>query len=171
MCGICGIISNKENINKKDLFKINRKLNNRGPDGEGYFFKKRFGLAMKRLSIIDIKNGNQPIKDKDGNQLICNGEIYNYIELKKKFFPKLKFSTNSDCEIILHLYKKFGIKCLKFLDGMFAFCIWDNKNKSFFIARDRFGMKPLYYSKNKNKFIFSSTSNSIVNCFKNDFSI
>ena len=171
MCGICGIISNKENINKQDLFKINRKLNNRGPDGEGYFFKKKFGLAMKRLSIIDIKNGNQPIKDKDGNQLICNGEIYNYVELKKKFFPKLKFSTNSDCEIILHLYKKFGIKCLKYLDGMFAFCIWDNKKKSFFIARDRFGMKPLYYSKNKNKFIFSSTSNSIVNSFKNDFSI
>ena len=109
MCGICGIISNKENINKQDLFKINRKLNNRGPDGEGYFFKKKFGLAMKRLSIIDIKNGNQPIKDKDGNQLICNGEIYNYVELKKKFFPKLKFSTNSDCEIILHLYKNLEL--------------------------------------------------------------
>ena len=171
MCGICGIINKKEKIDKDRLFKINKKLINRGPDGEGYFFKDNFGLGMRRLSIIDIKNGNQPINDDEGNQLICNGEIYNYVELKKKFFPKLKFTTNSDCEIILHLYKRFGIKCLKFIDGMFAFCIWDNKKKSFFIAKDRFGIKPLYYYRDENKFIFSSTSNSIVSSFKNKFFI
>jgi asparagine synthase (glutamine-hydrolysing) len=171
MCGISGIINNKETINRKDLIRINNKLSKRGPDAEGYFFKKNFGLAMKRLSIIDIKNGNQPIKDTHGNQLICNGEIYNYLELKRKYFPKAKFSTNSDCEIILHLYLKFGIKSLKFLNGMFAFCIWDNRKNFFFIARDRFGMKPLYYYKNKKKFIFSSTSNSIVKSLDIKFDI
>lgn len=171
MCGICGIINKEEKINKKDLIKINKKLVNRGPDGEGYFFSKNFGIAMKRLSIIDVKNGNQPIKDKYGNQLICNGEIYNYKELKKKFFPNSKFLTKSDCEIILHLYTKFGVKSLKYLDGMFAFCIWDNRKKVFFIARDRFGMKPLYYLKKKNQFVFSSSSKSIVNSLKEKFFI
>ena len=90
MCGICGIINKKEKIDKDRLFKINKKLINRGPDGEGYFFKDNFGLGMRRLSIIDIKNGNQPINDDEGNQLICNGEIYNYVELKKKIFSKIK---------------------------------------------------------------------------------
>jgi len=171
MCGICGIINKKKKLDVNILKKINNKLLMRGPDGEGFFLKKNFGLAMKRLSIIGVKNGNQPISDKFGNQLFCNGEIYNYLELKKKYFNSSKFKTNSDCEVILHLYRKFGFECLKFLDGMFSFCIWDKKKNQFFIARDRYGMKPLYYYKTNECFVFSSTSRSIVKSIDYNFKI
>ena len=149
MCGICGEFNFVSDVNKSDIYKMNSALYERGPDDEGYYIKNKVGFGMKRLSIIDIKNGKQPIiNKKNKNVLICNGEIYNYIELRTFLKNKgFKFKTNSDVEVILYLYDIYGHECVKYLKGMFAFALLDNKKKELFIGRDRFGMKPLYFYK------------------------
>jgi len=163
MCGICGEFNFTSKIKKSDIYKMNSALYERGPDDEGYYFNNTIGFGMKRLSIIDIKNGKQPIiNNKNKNVLICNGEIYNYIELRNFLKNKgFKFKTNSDVEVILYLYDIYGHECIKYLKGMFAFALWDNTKKELFIGRDRFGMKPLFFYKDNKKFIFSSTLKSI----------
>ena len=165
MCGICGEFNFVSDVNKSDIYKMNSALYERGPDDEGYYIKSKVGFGMKRLSIIDIKNGRQPIiNKKNKNVLICNGEIYNYIELRTFLKNKgFKFKTNSDVEVILYLYDIYGHECVKYLKGMFAFALWDNKKKELFIGRDRFGMKPLYFYRDEDRFIFSSTTKSIKN--------
>ena len=150
MCGISGYaLKNNDQIPAEDLVrKMTETLNHRGPDGEGFFCDFGVALGMKRLSIIDVNRGNQPIFNEDKSVIIvCNGEIYNYIELRKELEKKgHQFYTNSDVEVIVHLYEDYGAKCLEFLRGMFAFAIWDKQNETLFLARDRFGIKPLNYA-------------------------
>lgn len=147
MCGIAGIIG-KNTENKQSLIKeMVERITHRGPDDDGFYNDNKVGLGMRRLSIIDLKTGKQPIESKDGSLLIFfNGEIYNYkslkIELEKKGY---EFKTGSDTETVLHLYEEYGEKMMLQLRGMFAFCIYDKKEESIFIARDYFGIKPLYY--------------------------
>lgn len=166
MCGIFGVFNykNKKTINNKKIKKAAEFLNHRGPDSEGYFFEKSISLVVKRLAIVDINSGNQPIYDEDKNLVIIfNGEIYNYQSLKEELLKDgYFFKTKSDTEVILYLYKKYGEKCLNFLNGMFAFAIYDKKRNTLFLARDHFGIKPLYYLNINGSLIFSSEIKSIL---------
>jgi asparagine synthase (glutamine-hydrolysing) len=148
MCGIAGIIAPSllHEPQIAALRRMNRALSHRGPDDEGYFIGPRIGLAMRRLSIIDLAGGHQPIRDA-GEKLavVCNGEIYNYLELKAELVQEgYGFQTNSDVETILALYRKKGARCLDDLRGMFAFALWDAERETLLLGRDRFGEKPLY---------------------------
>jgi asparagine synthase (glutamine-hydrolysing) len=161
MCGIAGIVGDPD---KKLLKKMCDIMQHRGPDDSGYFLDKNVGLGNRRLSIIDVKGGKMPIHNEEGNIWITfNGEIYNY----KDWMDNLesgghKFYTRTDTETIIHLYEKFGEKCVSKLRGMFVFAIWDSEKKKLFIARDRLGIKPLYYSQTKNSFIFGSEIKSLL---------
>lgn len=168
MCGIAGIILNDRLVEKQDLQRMLPGINHRGPDGKGSFIHENVGLLHKRLSIIDTSEAaNQPLFNESKSlALICNGEIYNYTELRKELI-KLghSFSCNSDSEVLLHLYEEHKgqpSKMLNKLKGMFAFAIYDIPNKVLFLARDRFGIKPLYYAKNNSDFYFASEITSIV---------
>ena len=130
----------------------------RGPDDEGFYFSGQVGLGFRRLSIIDLGGGHQPLCNEDESVwIVFNGEIYNYQELRQFLLSKgHQFRTQSDTEVIVHLYEELGEACLERLRGMFAFAIWDNRRKSLFIARDRVGIKPLYYYHSSSSFIFGS---------------
>lgn len=159
MCGIVGIIQNE--MGKADgelLRKICGLLHHRGPDEEGYYFSDRVALGMRRLSIIDVQTGQQPIHNEDRSiWVVFNGEIYNYRELRKDLETRgHRFSTASDTECLVHLYEDFGDECVSHLRGMFAFAIWDDRRKRLLLARDRFGIKPLYYFQNADKLAFAS---------------
>jgi asparagine synthase (glutamine-hydrolysing) len=165
MCGIIGVlgkdIKNKEKIAKE----MNDAIFHRGPDEDGFYSDDYVSLGMRRLSIIDLKTGKQPIESEDSNTLIFfNGEIYNYKELKEDLLSKnIKFKTETDTEVILQLYSVYGEQSLSMLRGMFAFCIYDKNLNSLFIARDHFGIKPLYYLKENNKILaFSSEIKSLL---------
>ncbi len=158
MCGICGIVDLKGGSVKKSAVRaMCNSMKHRGPDGEGQEIKGNVGFGHRRLSIIDLSlKGKQPMKTADGRYWITfNGEIYNYKELKKKL-PKTTFKSNSDTEVVLQLYAKYKEKCLNFLRGMFAFAIYDFKEKTLFIARDHAGQKPLIYTTYNNQFCFAS---------------
>ena len=163
MCGIFGAISN--NLNYDDMVKATDLLHHRGPDDSGYHQDNDLFLGHKRLSIIDLDSGPQPIFNEDKSILIIfNGEIYNFNELKKELIKKgHTFETKTDTETIIHAYEEYGEDCVKHLRGMFAFAIWDKKLKKLFIARDRLGIKPLFYYQLNNSFIFSSEIKSILN--------
>ena len=155
MCGITGFIS-KHSDKKKIIKKMTDKLIHRGPDGEGYYIDDMIALGHRRLSIIDIATGEEPIYSENGNLiLIFNGEIYNYLELKDKL-NKHTFKSKSDAEVIIHGYEEWGLDLLSKLRGMFAFALWDKKNKKLFCARDPFGIKPFYYYHFKDTFMFAS---------------
>lgn len=166
MCAICGVYSFKEKAEKyKDhLLRANNIMSHRGPDGEGYFFFENIGFAHKRLVIIDEKSGNQPMFNEDHTVVVIfNGEIYNFKQLRSSLEEKGHFfSTNSDTEVLLHLYEEKGENLLSDLDGMFAFAIFDMKKKKLFLARDRFGIKPLYYKIENDKLIFASEIKAIL---------
>ncbi|NNE98607.1 MAG: asparagine synthase (glutamine-hydrolyzing) [Pyrinomonadaceae bacterium] len=153
MCGIVGIV-NKGSKKAADniLHEMNTAITHRGPDEDGFFLKENVGLAMRRLSIIDLEGGQQPIYSADRSKtIVFNGEIYNFQELRKELEEEgNRFYTNSDTEVIVHLYEKYGVDCLQYLRGMFALAIWDETEKSLFIARDRLGQKPLLYSHQAN---------------------
>jgi len=166
MCGIAGIVSlNREAIRDlgNHLRVMNSIIKHRGPDGDGIWTHSRgdAGFAHKRLSIIDLQTGNQPMTDEAGNTITYNGEIYNYVELKQEL-GDYKFYTNSDTEVILAAYKKWGLNCVDHLRGMFAFAIWDEGNQRLFCARDRFGIKPFYYNTNGRRFYFASEAKAIL---------
>ncbi len=164
MCGITGIIG-KDIENKEGIIgKMTDRIIHRGPDDEGYFVDKNVGLGMRRLSIIDISLGKQPITNENGELLIFfNGEIYNYKELRSKIESKYKFKTDSDTEVILHMYEEYGEEMLTMLRGMFVFVIYNTQNKEVFIARDFFGIKPLYYLTKGEKIVaFSSEIKSFL---------
>ncbi|WP_423818764.1 asparagine synthase (glutamine-hydrolyzing) [Salinimicrobium sp. TIG7-5_MAKvit] len=171
MCGINGILSKSiKNIDSvhTDLSRMNSEIVHRGPDQDGFFVhnSKHFsvGMAMRRLSIIDLSTGKQPISNEDNSiTIVFNGEIYNYQNLKKSLEQEgVVFHTTSDTEVILKLYEKYGIESFSMLDGMFAFSIYDNNIKKVYIARDFFGEKPLYYTEDGDKIIWASELKSIV---------
>src|SRR3989344_9310135 len=140
-------------------------LSHRGPDDYDYFIDKNVSIGHRRLSIIDLsKKGKQPLFNEDGTILvICNGEIYNYIELRGELEKSgHKFYSNSDSEVLVHLYEEYGEKFLNKLIGMFSFCIWDIKNKKGLIVRDRLGIKPLYYYFKDGILFFASEIKSLL---------
>lgn len=165
MCGICGIFSiTGSPVSGKEIGQMISVIRHRGPDDEGMFFKDNAGLGHLRLSIIDLsKAGHQPMFDKSGRYCIVhNGEVYNYPELKEDLKNKYSFISMTDTEVILYSYIEWGIKCLERFTGMFAFAIYDTYKSELFIARDRFGIKPLYYHMDKDRFIFASETKSIL---------
>jgi len=149
MCGIVGIVGVVGSPNNREeiLEKMNKLIAHRGPDDEGFFYSENAGLAMRRLSIIDLKSGKQPITSLDGNfTIVFNGEIYNYKTLRKELeVDGFTFQTETDTEVILNLYARDKEQCLGKLRGMFVFAIFDKQDNSLFVARDYFGIKPLYY--------------------------
>ena len=149
MCGITGYVTNDSTPAERRLLEaMNRAVEHRGPDQDGFYLRENVGLAMRRLSIIDLASGKQPIRNADGTKwIVYNGETYNYQDLRRDLEATgHKFYTNSDTEAVVHLYDDHGPECLRFLRGMFAFAIWDEREKSLFLARDRVGKKPLLYS-------------------------
>ena len=166
MCGIAGLINDK-NIDENYLNKITKSLYNRGPNNQDVWLdkKRNFCLLHTRLSILDLSsNGNQPMRSQSENILITfNGEIYNHLEIRKKINKikkNLTWKGSSDTETVLEAIDLWGIRqTLKMLDGMFAFCIFNYKENSFFLARDKFGEKPLYYGLNQDTFLFGSDLN------------
>lgn len=165
MCGICGIynLDRQTPVRKDVLTRMNDALAHRGPDDTGIYMNESIGLGHRRLSIIDIKSGHQPMSNEDGSLWITyNGEIYNFRELKSQLTKKgHNFKTNCDTEVVIHSFEEFGPECVSKFNGMFAFAIWDNKNKTIFLARDRLGIKPLYYAFIKSTFIFASEIKSL----------
>jgi asparagine synthase (glutamine-hydrolysing) len=149
MCGITGFINNSgEAADRGILERMNRAIKHRGPDEDGYYLKDNVAMAMQRLAIIDLAGGQQPIANSDSSKwIVYNGEVYNYRELRKGILERGGIlHTNSDTEAVVQLYDEFGPDCLQHLRGMFAFAIWDEKDRSLFLARDRVGKKPLLYS-------------------------
>jgi asparagine synthase (glutamine-hydrolysing) len=172
MCGIAGFIDLWDNGEPRPVEERAAILDrmcciiaHRGPDDQGTLLKTGIGLGMRRLSIIDLVGGHQPISGEDGSvTIVFNGEIYNFLELKPKLEARgHRFKTHSDTEAIVHAYEEFGPECLNDLRGMFAFAIWDDKARSLFVARDRVGKKPLYYSiTSKGTFVFGSELKSLL---------
>jgi asparagine synthase (glutamine-hydrolysing) len=166
MCGIVGYVNaGSKGINREILQKMNQCIVHRGPDEDGFYVNGSVGLAMRRLSIIDLAGGQQPIFNGDRTKaIVFNGEIYNFQELREDLEKRgHKFYTNSDTEAIVHLYDEFGADCVQHLRGMFAFAIWDETDKSLFIARDRVGKKPLLYSHQPNgDLIFGSEFTTLL---------
>lgn len=157
MCGIVGYI-NKNKIDKEILKKMNDRIIHRGPDEEGYYIDEHIGLGHRRLSIIDLESGSQPIYNEDKTKVIIfNGEIYNFKELKKELLKeKHIFKTKTDTEVLIHGFEQWSYELPKKLRGMFAFAIWDINKKELFMARDQWGIKPLYYYQTKETFMFAS---------------
>src|SRR5881227_2642969 len=165
MCGIAGIVrKDRAPVDRELLARMNEAIHHRGPDEDGFYFNDGVGLAMRRLAIIDLKSGQQPIPNADRTAwIVFNGEIYNYRELRKQLEDAgHRFETNSDTEAIVHAYDQYGTDCPKHLRGMFAFAIWDTRNRSLFLARDRVGKKPLLYSQSSRQLIFASEFSALV---------
>ena len=163
MCGITGFINKTEN--KKEIIKkMADKIKHRGPDGEGYYTDDLIALAHRRLAIIDLSSGNQPMYNEDKTLVIVfNGEIYNYLEIKKELKELgYKFKNKSDTEVIINGYEEWGEKVVNHLRGMFAFAIWDIKKQELFLARDKWGIKPLYYCTFNDTFMFASEIKSFL---------
>ncbi len=157
MCGIAGIVTKREN--KKEIIEaMSKRIEHRGPDGEGYFFDGDVALAHRRLSIIDLSTGNQPMFNEDDTIVtVFNGEIYNYGELRDELVKAgHKFKSKSDTEVLLHGFEEWHTDLPKHLRGMFAFAIYNKNTKELFLARDNFGIKPLYYTVMNDTFMFAS---------------
>ena len=156
MCGIVGFVTNAKE-KKKIIKEMADTINHRGPDGEGYYVDQDVALGHKRLSIIDINGGAQPMyNDREDIVIVYNGEIYNYPELKSELEQKYEFKTNCDTEVLVHGYEEWGSDLPSKLRGMFAFAIWDKNNQKLFCARDPFGIKPFYYYHKDDTFLFAS---------------
>jgi asparagine synthase (glutamine-hydrolysing) len=170
MCGIAGIIDPFAPVEqvRERLTSMLQSLRHRGPDAEGMFLDKGIGLAHARLSIIDLAGGLQPITNEDETlHLVVNGEIYNYPALRKDLIKRgHSFRTQSDSEVIVHLYEDFGEDCVDFLEGMFAFAIWDHHRKCLLLARDRFGIKPLYLAISGERVCFASELTTILKAWQ-----
>ena len=166
MCGICGIVNRDADhfVEAADVKQMCDVIVHRGPDDEGRHVHKNVGLGMRRLSIIDLVSGSQPIYNEDGSMVIVfNGEIYNHREIREELAAKgHKFKTKADTEAILHAYEEYGVECPGKLNGMFAFAIWDDRKKRLFLARDRIGIKPLYYYVDGRRIVFGSELKSIL---------
>ena len=166
MCGICGIFLAERDarVERERLASMNDQIIHRGPDDGGLFVEGRVGLAMRRLSIVDLKTGHQPLSNEDENiWIVFNGEIYNHQQLRTDLEAAgHRYRTKSDTETIVHLYEQYGRDCVKHLRGMFAFAIWDRPKRKLFIARDRLGIKPLYYRFADGVFLFGSEIKTLL---------
>jgi asparagine synthase (glutamine-hydrolysing) len=166
MCGIAGIVdvTGRAPVDADCLRRMNDRLFHRGPDDAGYLIERRVGLAMRRLAIIDLNTGQQPVHNEDKTlSVVFNGEIYNYRELRAELQAKgHRFATTSDTEVLVHLYEEHGERCVDRLRGMFAFAIWDRQRQALFLARDRLGIKPLYYAESPQGFVFASELKAIA---------
>ena len=171
MCGICGII--RKGDNKDIIKKMNDRIMHRGPDGEGYYIDGDVAFGHRRLSIIDLSTGDQPIYNEDNSVVtVYNGEIYNYLELRCELESLgHEFKTKSDTEVLVHGYEEWHTDLPKHLRGMFAFAIYDKNRNEIFLARDNFGIKPLYYAKMNDSFMFASEIKSFLDVpdFKKEF--
>ena len=163
MCGICGFIGEVEN-SKKVLKTMMDKIAHRGPDDEGMYIDKHAAIGHRRLSIIDLSHGAQPMYNETGDiAIVFNGEIYNHLEIRKELMEKgHKFANDSDTECLIHGYEEYGTDMLLKLRGMFSFVIWDTRTNTMFGARDHFGIKPFYYANVDNNLIFSSEIKAIL---------
>lgn len=166
MCGICGIFNlNGEPVSPVNLRKMTDAIAHRGPDGEGFYIDSFIGLGHRRLAIIDLSSaGHQPMLTQDGQYaLTYNGEVYNFQELRLTLESLgHQFRSRTDSEVVLHAYAEWGPECVKRFNGMFAFAIWDKKRQELFLARDRYGIKPLYYAFAGNCFLFASEQKAIL---------
>lgn len=165
MCGIAGQYNfDRKPVCPSDLKAMNSTMVARGPDAEGLYNHDHIGLAMRRLSIVDLENGFQPLTSIDNNIImVFNGEIYNHLELRKNLESKgQSFRTNSDGEVIIGLYQHYGLEAFKHLNGMFAIALYDKNLDRLILVRDRLGIKPLYYSRDKSKIVFSSSLDAIT---------
>jgi asparagine synthase (glutamine-hydrolysing) len=170
MCGIAGILDSTGPVDGGALERMTNSLRHRGPDDEQYHLDQAstgrisVGLGFRRLAIIDLSGGRQPMSNEDETLwLVCNGEIYNYPELRPELEAKgHQFRTNCDVECLLHLYEEYGLESLKKVNGMFAVAIWDSRNETLFLARDRLGKKPLYYRDTPTQFLFGSEVKALL---------
>jgi len=176
MCGICGKLNvGGKEISEELIRRMNAALAHRGPDDEGVYVSQAssrsgpqsvsIGLGHKRLSIIDLaKTGHQPMANESKTVwIVFNGEIYGFDKLKRELERHgHRFSSKSDCEVIIHLYEEEGIQCLQKLNGMFAFALWDSRNQTLYLVRDRLGIKPLVYSWDGTSLIFASEIKSVL---------
>lgn len=161
MCGIAGIYnyhSSKEPSTEQNVKKMLSMINHRGPDESGVYLDKNLGIGNVRLSIIDLSSGQQPMSDNTGRYwIVYNGEIFNYLELRSKLESNgIRFKTSSDTEVVIQMYARYGSDCLTQFNGQFAFCIWDRNKKEMFLARDRVGIRPLFYWSQNGAFAFCS---------------
>lgn len=166
MCGICGIFEfdHSKPVTRRDVEKMNVTLSHRGPDDQGVYLDGGIGLGHRRLSIIDVAGGHQPISNEDGTiWVLLNGEIYNYPELRQELLARgHALATRSDTEAIVHLYEEYGEDCFSHLRGMFAIALWDTKQRKLLLARDRAGEKPLFYYRDKDRLLFGSELKAIL---------
>ncbi|MDQ3820833.1 MAG: asparagine synthase (glutamine-hydrolyzing), partial [Acidobacteriota bacterium] len=166
MCGIAGIFNvNGNSVSIRLLEKMTRIMGHRGPDGEGFWTDSVVGLGHRRLAIIDLSPvGHQPMQNDDGSLVITyNGEVYNYQNLRCELEAKgYKFHSRTDTEVVLYSYQEWGVDCLKKFNGMFSFAIWNAKQRMLFLARDRYGIKPLYYYFHRGVFLFASEIKAIL---------
>ncbi|CAM2799058.1 asparagine synthase (glutamine-hydrolyzing) [Dellaglioa algida] len=173
MCGFAGVLSNRQKNTDNDYDKIvhnmTKMLVHRGPDDSGYFNDDDITMGFRRLSIIDLEGGHQPLSyENERYWLTFNGEIYNYIELRESLIADgYEFKTDSDSEVILGMYAKYGAEAVKQFRGMFGFVIWDTQEKTLFAARDQFGIKPFYYATADDQFYYGSESKAIYKVLKN----
>jgi asparagine synthase (glutamine-hydrolysing) len=166
MCGICGffLTDRGQRANPDTVVRMNQQIAHRGPDDDGFFVEENVALAMRRLSIIDVQTGHQPLANETGDiWIVFNGEIYNHQQLRAELEGKgHRYHSRSDTETIVHLYEEYGRECVRHLRGMFAFAIWDRRHRLLFCARDRLGIKPFYYRWDGAAFIFGSEIKTIL---------
>jgi asparagine synthase (glutamine-hydrolysing) len=165
MCGICGIYNmSGETVDRQLLLRMTDAMQHRGPDGNGTFVDREAGIGHRRLSIIDLGGGGQPLGNEDDSiQIVFNGEIYNFVELRLELEQfGHKFRTRSDTEVIVHAYEQWGYDCVKRFNGMFAFAIWNTRDRELFVARDHLGIKPLYFVQIGRTLIFASEIKSLL---------
>jgi asparagine synthase (glutamine-hydrolysing) len=167
MCGITGIVDLRgdRSIDESVLRRMNDLLTHRGPDGDGFHFSPGVGFGHRRLSIIDLEGGRQPLYNEDGSVVVTfNGEIFNFMEVEAELLARgHTFRTRSDTEVIVHAWEEWGTECLRRFNGMFAFAVWDERQKTLFIARDRLGVKPLYYAETADgRLVFGSELKAIM---------
>jgi len=165
MCGICGVFNfNREPADRALVRRMADTIVHRGPDAEGFYFDGPVGLGSRRLSIIDLAGGNMPVYNEDGSiAIVFNGEIYGYVELRDELERRgHRFATRSDTETIVHAYEEYGPRCVEYLNGMFAFALWDSRRQELFIARDRVGEKPLFYAELGGRLIFASEIKALL---------
>jgi asparagine synthase (glutamine-hydrolysing) len=166
MCGLCGVLNfnGQGQVDREDLAAMTATLKNRGPDDLGYYLAGPVGLGHRRLSIIDLATGHQPLSNEDGSiWIVYNGELYNYPEMRVTLEKAgHRFATTSDTEVIVHAYEEYGAHCLKAMNGMFAFALWDAPRQRLLLARDRLGIKPLYYASLPQCFLFGSELKALL---------